>query len=72
MVWAKAFAVFLDNERLSLYPQNGGIYERNHHKHSLGRASPIHSSLRLRFKAANFFERRSLCQRMKSRPTRKD
>lgn len=41
MVWAKAFAVFLDNERLSLYPQNGGIYERNHHKHSLGRASPI-------------------------------
>ena len=25
MVWAKAFAVFLDNERLSLYPQNGGM-----------------------------------------------
>lgn len=41
MVWAKAFAVCLDNERLFLYPQNGGIYERNNYQHSLGRASPI-------------------------------
>lgn len=41
MVWAKAFAVCLDNERLLLYPQYGGIYERNNHKHSFGRASPI-------------------------------
>jgi len=28
-VWAKAFAVYRDNERLFLYTQNGGIYERN-------------------------------------------
>lgn len=29
MVWAKAFAVYRDNERLFLYPKAGGRYERN-------------------------------------------
>lgn len=32
MVWTKAFAVYLDNGRLFLYPKAGGNYDRNNQR----------------------------------------